>query len=117
MLFDGTEVTALGTVAGIAILATIVEGLVEYLVAPLVEKLRKPAEDETATDLRIMLLRYISVALGIVLCVVYNANLLSLLGVTTGIPFVGNVLTGLLIGRGSNYVHDFASRWLAKPSS
>jgi hypothetical protein len=28
------------------------------------------------------------------------------------VPFVGEVATGLLIGRGSNFVNDFIERWV-----
>jgi len=28
-------------------------------------------------------------------------------------PWAGNIMTGLIIGRGANFVHDFASRSLS----
>ena len=40
---------------------------------------------------------------------------LALFDLTSPWPWAGWVVTGILIGRGSNFVHDFASRWLAKP--
>jgi hypothetical protein len=41
-----------------------------------------------------------------------GAVLLALVGLVVPIPWVGYIITGLLIGRGANFVHDFASRWL-----
>ena len=40
---------------------------------------------------------------------------LALFNLTSPWPWVGWVVTGILIGRGSNFIHDFASRWLTKP--
>lgn len=49
--------------------------------------------------------------IGVVLCVAYGADVLSLLGYTSLFSaYVGQVLTGLLIGRGSNYINDLISR-------
>jgi hypothetical protein len=38
---------------------------------------------------------------------------LAMAGLVSPWPWVGNVVTGLIIGRGANFVHDLASRWLA----
>lgn len=116
------QVDGLAVVAGILVLATVVEALVEHFVTPLVEPLRTKAEDplteptrsETLSGWRMMLLRYLSAGLGIALCIIYDADVLVLLGVSTDIPIVGSVLTGFLIGRGSNFIHQFASTWLVK---
>jgi hypothetical protein len=75
-------------------LAIICEGIVEYIFSPLPSQY-KP---------------YVAAALGVLVCVAYNADVLALLGAQAGVPYVGAVLTGLLIGRGSSYMHDIVSR-------
>ena len=32
-------------------------------------------------------------------------------GVSTSIPFVGNVITGILVSRGSNYIYDLLKKF------
>ena len=99
-------------ITGILILATLCEALVEHLVAPIVDG--RGAEDPQREQWRVLGLRYISAGLGMILCVLYQADLLALLGLATPWPFVGWLLTGLVIGRGANWVHDFAGRWLVQ---
>lgn len=41
-----------------------------------------------------------------VLCIGVKLDILSLLGINTTIPFLGVILTGILISRGSNFIHD-----------
>lgn len=86
--------------AALLFLAVLVEGLVEYLFAN--GKLEA-------------YLHYIALALGIVLAVAYKVDILSdLFGLTTTIPFVGSVVSGVIIGRGSNYVNDIISKLVRK---
>jgi hypothetical protein len=94
-------------IAGILILATLAESLVEYLIAPPVDEL---ADDKPWREIA---MRYIAALVGILLAVTYQTDLLAMLGLTSPWPWVGWVVTGLLIGRGANFVHDFASRWLS----
>lgn len=47
-----------------------------------------------------------SVLLGIFVAVAYGVDLLADMGMQTNIPYVGSILTGILISRGSNYVFD-----------
>jgi hypothetical protein len=75
-------------------LAVLIEGIIEYLGSPIPSKF-KP---------------YAAAALSVVVCLLYNADLLALLGYPAAVLFVGAVLTGLVIGRGSNYVNDIISR-------
>lgn len=107
----------MGTVVGILILAVIVEALVEYFVAPAVKpegnKPPDPAPQPAGVDWRSMGLRYSAAAIGVALCIVYRCDLLSMAGLHSPYPWVGWLVTGLLIGRGANFVNDFASTWLA----
>lgn len=65
-----------------------------------------------ALNWRALTLRYTSLVLSVLLTITYRADLLLLLNLTPPWPWVGWVITGLLIGRGSNFVHDFVSRWM-----
>lgn len=42
----------------------------------------------------------------LVLCVGVRLDILALLGINATIPFLGVILTGVLISRGSNFIHD-----------
>ena len=107
----------LAAITGILVLATIAEALVEHLFAPLVDA---RAPDDTAPDAvldwRALVLRYVSVFIGIVLCIVYRVDLLTYFDLSSPWPWFGYAITGMLIGRGSNFIHDFAGRWLAAPA-
>jgi len=46
----------------------------------------------------------------LVICVGVRLDILILLGVENRIPFLGIVLTSILISRGSNFVHDILVR-------
>ena len=51
-------------------------------------------------------------ALVVSMLIVFGTRLdmLSLLGIETVIPFLGIILTGILISRGSNFIHDILVR-------
>lgn len=51
-------------------------------------------------------------ALVVSMLIVFGTRLdmLSLLGIETVIPFLGSILTGILISRGSNFIHDLLVR-------
>ena len=105
-------------ITGILVLATIAEALVEHLFAPLVD-LRDANTMEpqpgALLDWRALILRYISVFIGVLLCIVYRVDLLTTFDLSSPWPWFGYAITGILIGRGSNFIHDFAGRWLAVP--
>lgn len=52
----------------------------------------------------------VSMALGVVLCLAGKVDALSAVGLTINVPVVGQVLTGCLVSRGSNFVHDLWRR-------
>lgn len=82
-------------ILALGFLAAFVEGFVEYVFADQ-EKL-KPY------------LRYIALAFGIGVSIAYKVDILSMLGLASGYPIVGYVLSGVILGRGSNYVNDLVS--------
>ena len=51
-----------------------------------------------------------SVVLGIVIAVAYKLDLPAHFNLNSQIPYVGCVLTGILLSRGSNYIFDLLER-------
>jgi len=51
----------------------------------------------------------ITLGLGVAVCVLAGLDLFATVGVTLNAPYVGQVLSGLLVGRGSNFLHDLLS--------
>ena len=47
-----------------------------------------------------------SIILGIIIAITYELDLPKYINLKSNIPYVGNILTGILISRGSNYIHD-----------
>lgn len=47
-----------------------------------------------------------AMAIGLLLALGTGLDLMSMVGVPVHIPYIGMVLTGLLISRGANFVHD-----------
>ena len=47
-----------------------------------------------------------AMAVGIALSLLTGADLMQAAGFSMKIPFIGQVCTGLLISRGSNFIHD-----------
>lgn len=91
-------VETIGGIAGIVLLAMVIEAIIAYV-------LPKNETDEPREWIK-----YLSAGLGIVLCVAYRADILAMLGVISPLPYVGSVVTGLIIGRGSNFLNDFYQR-------
>ena len=93
------------------ILATLVEGGIEYIFGTVFDKI------PVLKDYR-WLLMYVGLLAGVALSFYYAIDLIALAanlaGATQTTTPVGVVLTGLVIGRGANYLHDFVSRWLIK---
>lgn len=46
------------------------------------------------------------IVLGILVSIGYNIDIFALLGMVSTIPFLGTVLTGILLSRGSNYLFE-----------
>lgn len=84
------------SVASIAVLAIIVEALIEYSKLIFVNK-------------QINWKQIVSLVLGVVIALLANADLFASVGINFVVPYVGVVLTGIIFSRGSNYVADFIS--------
>lgn len=48
----------------------------------------------------------VSIVLSIALCLAYGIDIPALVGIFSPVSYVGNVLTGILVSRGSNYIFD-----------
>lgn len=84
-------------------LAFLTESMVEYLFGQ--------AVDHLALEKWRWALMYVSALVGVGLAFYYHLDLLALIGQLEASP-VGYLLSGLIIGRGANYLHDFVSRYI-----
>jgi len=88
-----------GVAAGILALAFVVESMVEYFVGFLGESKK-----------------YVAAVLGVGIALAFKVNLLlDIFGLGKGnqVAFwAGVVLSGLIIGRGSNWLHDFYTKFI-----
>lgn len=83
-------------IGGIIFLAFFIEGLVEYLF-------------NRDDGVKQPVLRYVALIIGVALAIAYKVDILAMVGLTTTIPFIGYIVSGIIIGRGSNYVNDAVS--------
>lgn len=51
----------------------------------------------------------ISILIGICVSICYDMDLPKQLGIDSKTAIIGNIITGILISRGSNYLYDFIS--------
>ena len=54
----------------------------------------------------------LSLMFGIFIAVAYKIDLLKLADIESEMPYIGSILTGVLISRGSNYIYDLMSKIL-----
>lgn len=102
------DVAILGYLGIILALAFLTETLVEFLFSDLFLQFPKLASYKWTQ-------KYIAVIVGIGGAFIYQFDLLYLLADFFGVPLVhsafGIVMTGIGIGKGSNYLHDFIMRF------
>jgi len=84
-------------ILGIVLLTTLIEGLITYIFG------------KSEIDTPRPWIKYISLLMGIVLCIAYKIDIPAMAGLTAGYIFVGYIVSGLIIGRGSNYLNDILS--------
>lgn len=86
-------------------LATFIEGTVKYVADPL--------SDVAKARLR-PFKPYITMALGVGLAFNFHLDILRMFGLTevvySPLLFINYIITGVVIGRGSNYLNDFVSK-------
>ena len=109
-----TGIGPLAILGVILLLAFLVESLVEYLFGPIFDKIPSLTKAKWT-------LMYIAMATGILGAVVYSFDLLYLLGqlLSVEVPktVYGIVITGMAIGRGSNYLHDILTKFFSKSNT
>lgn len=93
------------------VLATLVEGFVEYVFGTLFDKV-------PALSAYKWTLMYVSLVVGVAVAFYYSIDLVALIANNAGgslaVSWVGILFSGLIIGRGANYINDFVSRWFSK---
>lgn len=48
----------------------------------------------------------VAVALGVIFAIAYGIDIFEMLGMNSIIPYFGNVMSGVLMSRGANYIFD-----------
>jgi len=81
------------TIIGIIFLATFVEGLINYIAGE-------------SDGLPRVALKYVALVIGVFTAVAYQVDIPSMAGLATAWPLANYIISGIIIGRGSNYVHD-----------
>lgn len=99
------------TIILIVLGAAVGEGINEFFFLPWLDLAKGKLNEVT----RIQLARLWSGVVGVVLAFELALDVFALLGAAIRHEWVGYVLTGLLIGRGSNYVHDLLKRYITQP--
>ena len=108
-------------VALLTFVAFVNEAIVEYLAASWLKLVIKDAER------RAVVLRWTAGVIGIFFCALWGVDLMSAVVSAFGFEplhtrmafWFGIVMTGLMIGRGANWLHDLAKTWFwldKKPS-
>lgn len=89
------------TISVIIAVAILIEGLVQYG--------KNIADMFYGGDKKTAITQLVTIAIGIALAFAFNANMFVPLGLTVN-SYVGMVLTGIVMSRGSNYVSDLISQ-------
>lgn len=88
-------------VALVIAVAILIEGLVEYG--------KNIAEMFYGGDKKTAITQLVTIVVGIVLAFAFNADMFIPLGLTVN-HYIGMVLTGIVMSRGSNYVSDLIGK-------
>lgn len=51
-----------------------------------------------------------SLILSIVICILTKADIFPIIGISIVIPIIGSVLTGIIVSRGANFLHDLFNK-------
>ena len=84
---------------GIAAFAVLIEGIITYTNQFLVQE-------------NFCWQMALSLILGIIVAVAYKLDLPSYFNLKSDIPYIGCILTGILLSRGSNYIFDLIKKLL-----
>lgn len=81
-------------------MAILVEGIVTYA-------------RELSAEFKVVLLA--PIVLGIVVSIAYGLDIPAVLGISAQVPYIGSILTGIIIARGSNYLFDLVGKLTQEP--
>ena len=98
-----------GALTIVLMFAVLVEMFVEYFVAPAIPKPTDPAAPTWYE--RLPWKRYAAAGAAIAISLWYQLDVIALLFPGYAASYIGMILTGLVVSRGANYVHD----WIANP--
>jgi hypothetical protein len=93
-------------VIGVVVPAFIGEAIVEYLLKDHLSLVLK------AEEVKDLVAKYGAAVVGVALCLLYRVDVVSLVGLEAVWQPGAFIVTGLLIGRGANFVHDFVKTYL-----
>lgn len=51
-----------------------------------------------------------ALVIGILVCVLTSIDIFSIVNIPIAVPIVGSVLTGIIVSRGANFVHDLLKK-------
>jgi hypothetical protein len=94
------------------LVAFLIETLVEFIFAPIFKKWPKLAPYKD-------FVMYVAIATGVLAAFLYNFDLIFLLASYLGaagfaVTIFGKIITGIAIGKGSNYLHDLIQKYFVK---
>ena len=81
----------------ILIMAILIEAIITYVKTWVVDK-------------KFQWQMFAAVFLGILVCIAYGLDIPAAVGITSAIPYIGHIITGILISRGSNYIFDIIKK-------
>lgn len=83
-------------------LAVVTEAIVQYA--------KEIGKAIGAREWKRVITQAMALVIGIMLCLASGADLFAASGIALQLPYVGIVLTGIIISRGANYVSDLVGR-------
>lgn len=81
--------------------AAIVESLTETVFIPIEAKIK---------DISDLWKKLTAIAFGILVCTLIPLDLFALIGIPFIVPVVGSVLTGILVSRGADFIHQLIKK-------
>lgn len=94
----------------IVLAAGVGEGIIEFIPVPVLNVVMPDSERNRTR--RTFVLNLLSALLGVGIALNFRLGVFALLGATGQLAVLDPVLTGILIGRGSNYAHGFIKRFV-----
>ena len=105
---------SLAVLVVVFLLTFLIEAFTEYIFGTVFDKVPKLQPFK-------WLLMYLAMVFGILLCFFYKIDLISILAKALNVPdfssitAVGMLLSGLSVGRGSNFLHQIVSQFFPAP--